>query len=80
MVAASRHATGCFLWLFRRFLFDEMRQQFPGCTSISGNSPGMGVILRDLYVLKNTLSLFMLLPALYLQARDGTSVYKKSRL
>jgi hypothetical protein len=31
----------------------------------------------DLYQLKSTLSKIMLLPALYLQARDGTAVYKK---
>jgi hypothetical protein len=32
---------------------------------------------RDLYQLKDTLSRLLVLPALYLQARDGTAVWKK---
>jgi len=33
--------------------------------------------LKNMYHLKNTLSLFMLLPALYVQARDGRGIFKK---
>jgi hypothetical protein len=36
-----------------------------------------GVLLRNMYHLKNTLSIFMLLPALYVQIRDGHGIFKK---
>jgi len=55
----------------------SMRDAFrKGVSGIRANLR-TGRLTQDLYKLKGALSLFMLLPALYVQARDGRGIYKK---
>lgn len=55
----------------------EMRQSFLSVVASFQANLTAGRALQNLYHLKNTLSLFMLLPALYVQVRDGQGIFKK---
>jgi hypothetical protein len=56
---------------------DEFRTAFASVVRSFRATLVSGRYLRNMYDLKNLLSTFMLLPALYLQARDGQGVYKR---
>lgn len=55
----------------------EYRAAFDGLASATLRQIGHRPPLDDAYRLKGLLSQFMLLPSLYLQARDGTAVFKR---
>jgi len=55
----------------------EKRQSFLDVARNFQRNIHSGHALKNMYHLKNSLSLFMLLPALYLQVRDGRGVFKK---
>lgn len=55
----------------------EVRESFVGVATSLRRSVQAGRALENMYELKNTLSLFMLLPALYVQVRDGQGIFKK---
>lgn len=55
----------------------EYRAAFDGLAAATLRQIGAGPPLDDAYRLKGLLSQFMLLPSLYLQARDGTAVFKR---
>lgn len=55
----------------------EVRETFRGVATGLKRSIFARRPLKNMYHLKNTLSLFMLLPALYLHVRDGRGMFKK---
>lgn len=54
----------------------ELREGFDALAGGVARRLAAGPLPRDLYGLKNLLSQFMLLPALYVQVRDGVGVWK----
>jgi hypothetical protein len=55
----------------------EFREAFSSLADSTLREVTAGPPLEDAYRLKGVLSRFMLLPSLYLQARDGTTVFKR---
>lgn len=63
--------------LRRRDSRAETRAAFVGLAEAVRRKASRSAPATDMYALKSLLSQFMLLPALYLQARDGHGVYKR---
>jgi hypothetical protein len=69
--------TGTRLTICPRDSAAEYRAAFSALADSTLRQIEAGPPLRNAYALKGLLSQFMLLPSLYLQARDGTAVFKR---